>query len=98
MNIDQTKLLLSVQRALLFSITSIMRFIFVEVDSDGTLKLLVYVQNELSEDELDLLYSAAGEICGDFVELNDSDVEIVVSSDSYEGLKSLKHLVYAKAG
>ncbi len=95
MNIDQSKLLLSAQRALLFCVTSIMRFIFIEVCSDGKLKMLVYVQKELTEDELDLLYSAAGEICGDFVGLDDSDVEVVISNSSYEQIQGLKHLVYA---
>ncbi len=97
MNIDQSKLLLSSQRALLFCITSIMRFIFIEVCSDGKLKMLVYVQKELTEGELDMLYSAAGEICGDFIGLDDSDVEVVVSNSNYEQIKGLKHLVYARA-
>ncbi len=78
MSIEQSNLLLSTQRALLFCIASAMRFIFVEVFDSNKLKILAYVQSELSEDELDLLYSVAGEICGDFAELNDSDVEVVV--------------------
>ncbi|MDO6528195.1 hypothetical protein Q4519_21245 [Motilimonas sp. 1_MG-2023] len=59
--------------------------------------MLIYVQRELSEDELDMLYSAAGEICGDFVDLDDCDVEVIVSNSSFEQLQSLNHLVYARA-
>lgn len=97
MKIEQSKFLLSAQRALLFCVTSTMRLIFIEICDEGRLKMLVYVQTELSKDELDMLYSAAGEICGDFIGVDYSDVEVVVSNSSYEQIKGLKHLVYARA-
>ncbi|WP_444887287.1 hypothetical protein [Microbulbifer sp. JMSA008] len=97
MKIDRSNLLLSAQRALLFNISSAMRFISIEVSLDNKLKVLAYVQRELNEDELDMIYSAAGEICGDFVELEDSDVEVRISSSNYENVKSLKFLVFARA-
>ncbi len=97
MNVNQIELLLSVQRALLFSVTPNIRLIFIEMHADDSLKMLAYVDSEPTEDELDLLYSAAGEVCGDFVGLNESDVQFIVSAENFESLKKLKHLVYARA-
>lgn len=97
MSLDSASLQLSAQRALLFCITPSVRFISVAVTHERILNMLVYVKNQLSEDESDLLYAAAGEMCGDFIELDDSEVEVVVNNSSYDQLSHLKHLVFALA-
>ena len=95
--IENSKLRLSAQRALLFNIPLSVRLIFVELNSKNILQMLVYSDQDLSEEERDLLYSAAGEIEGDFVEIEDSDVEIIISKKSYEDIKKLESLVFARA-
>lgn len=95
--IDQKALQLSVQRALLFNIIPIVRFIFIEIDTNSILKLLIYLKNEPSNEEKDIYYAVAGEISGDFSEIDDSknEVQFIVGNSKFEDIQKLEFLVFA---
>lgn len=97
MKIDRNLLRLSAQRALLFCITPSVRFIFVGLVNEKIV-LRVYFENTPTDDEKDLMYGAIGEICGDFVEINDSSCicEFKVSNAKFEDIEQLQHCVFAR--
>lgn len=92
---NSAQLILSAQRAMLFNISQKFRMISLEVDENKTLKLLVIISSELTEEEKDLAYSMTGEIVGDFVEIEKSDVDFIVSNDPINSLERLHILMYA---
>lgn len=92
---NSAQLILSAQRAMLFNVSQKFRMISLEVDENKTLKLLVIISSELTEEEKDLAYSMAGEIVGDFVEIEKSDVDFIVSNDPINSLERLHILMYA---
>jgi len=93
---EREKLLRSAQRALLFGVTKTLRFMSLEV-RDNTLFVLVYLDDEPSEEDRDIYYGVAGEIEGDFSTLERNEVRIVVTKESYDKIEHLQHLVFARA-
>jgi len=89
------ELLLSAQRALLFNITLNVRLIFIEARAEHLI-MLVYSDIDLTDEEKDVYYSSAGEITGDFVELDTSEVFFIVTTEAYEKVDKLEHLVFAR--
>ncbi|MBD1434958.1 hypothetical protein H8B06_19210 [Sphingobacterium sp. DN00404] len=91
------KLRLSSNRALLFNVISSVKYICVKLKKEKLI-LSVYCERELTEDEKDIYYAVAGEIIGDFVELDDSltEVEFIVSNKKYEKSDCKGELVYAR--
>ncbi|SEL98315.1 hypothetical protein [Parapedobacter koreensis] len=95
--IEKTQLLLSANRALLFNIIKAVRFIFVKVE-DSILLLNVFTERSLTDDEKDIYYAMAGEISGDFEEIDDSctNVTFIVTDDEFETIEQDGQLVYAR--
>lgn len=96
--VTDTSLMLSAQRALLFAVSSSLRFLSMEVNG-AMLRMRLYLDTEPAEDEKDMYFAVSGEISGDFPELDDalSSTEFVVSSQSFDDLEHLKLLVFARA-
>ncbi|MDF1546172.1 MAG: hypothetical protein P1P88_00025 [Bacteroidales bacterium] len=96
--VERNSLLLSIQRALLFNILAYIRFIFIEVEKGPFLKIWIYSDKELNESEKEIYYSVAGEVVGDFTELNNQDVEVLffVDQSNFENIQKLTNLVYAR--
>jgi hypothetical protein len=94
---DKDKLLLSVQRALLFNILNSVRFIFIENQGDKIL-LTIYSDNELTTEEKDIYFAVLGEILGDFSNINDSASEVIfmINDIKFEKIKNQGILVYAR--
>jgi len=92
---NKGKLLLSIQRALLFNIKGCIRYIFIETEN-VCLKLWIYMDKEPIDEDYDIFYAVAEECCGDFEELLESEVQIFFSLEPMENIKHLDRLVYAR--
>ena len=97
MIIDRNQLYISALRALLFNITSSIRFIFIQSVEDKLI-LFVYTDKELSESEKDIFYAVSGEISGDFPFLDDSksEVNFVNDNNKFESIKNEGDLIFAR--
>ncbi len=93
--IDRNTLLLSTYRALLFNILQCTRFIYIDV-KEQILNMSIYVDRELSDEEKDVYYSVAGEICGDFIKLENSVVNFHLNNLKFENNLDNGILVYAR--
>ncbi len=93
---EKSRLLLSAQSALLFSVWKGLRYVSIEVLEEGVLDILVYVNAPVNSEQKDCVYSLASQIEGDFVDLNSSNVQIVASDKPYDDLKHLRCLVFAE--
>ncbi len=94
--VELASLLRSAQRAFLFNITASMRLIAID-KSDNGVDMYVSSYQELSEDEIDCVYGAAGEITGDFVELDDINVIFSVCNDETIDISQFKGtIIYAR--
>jgi hypothetical protein len=95
--INNERLLLSVQRALLFNIINSVRFIFIENKGEELL-MSVYTDTELMNEEKDIYYAVLGEILGDFTNINDaaSEVIFIVNRSAFEKINNSGILVYAR--
>lgn len=95
--IEKSRLLLSALRAMLFNVIGTVRFIFVKVD-DSVILLNVFTDRSLTDDEKDIYYAVAGEISGDFQEVDDSRTRVVfiVTSEKFEAIEHDGLLVYAR--
>lgn len=89
------ELLWSAHRALLFNVTPNTRFIFMEVRANHII-IYVYSEEELNDEELDVYYSVAAEMEGDFAEVVTSEVYFFVTTDPFENVIKLEHLLYAR--
>lgn len=96
LNIDDLKLSVAFQRALLFNVSDSMRFISCEVSNDNILNVYIYFSKKPTELDLDLIYSAAGEVCGDFPGLDNSKVKYFVDNNEFNTLKHLRLLIFAR--
>ncbi len=96
LKIKDLELVGAFQRALLFNISASMRFISCEIINEDILQVYIYFDKDPTEEELDLIYSVAGEVCGDFPGLNNSDVKHFVNNKDFNSLKHLRILVYAR--
>ncbi|SNC65912.1 hypothetical protein SAMN06265337_1432 [Hymenobacter gelipurpurascens] len=57
----------------------------------------VQLDGEPNENEKDLCFAAAAEVCGDFGEIHDSEVAFIQSIPIFDKDKHLPYLVYARA-
>jgi adenylate cyclase len=87
----------SFQRALLYNIPAGVRTISFEQKDSGDLEIWVNTATELDADARQYIYSATGEIEGDFSEINYTEVKFFVATEEIDSLKNLKHLVFAMA-
>lgn len=94
-NMDDIKILLSAQRAMLFNICPKFRMISVELMKDSTLKVLVIISESLTEEEEDLAYSFSGEIEGDYPEIVSSNVFFLLDTQKIDNLPRLKYVVFS---
>lgn len=96
MKIDETFLKLSAQRALLYNIPPTVRQISVDVSRGPLIHALVCSSFELNEDDLESIYSAFGEICGDFPDPEiDSDISFRVDSGDIMKIPRLPILLFS---
>ncbi|PDO84934.1 hypothetical protein [Kosakonia pseudosacchari] len=92
---NEVRILLSAQRAMLFNICSKFRMISLEVNGDNVLKVLIIISEALTDEEKDLAYSLSGEIEGDYPELVSSDVSFLLDTRDIDLLPRLKILVFS---
>lgn len=92
---NDVQLLLSAQRAMLFNISPKFRMISIDVDCAGVLQVLVITSSKLDEEEKDLMYSFAGEIEGDYLEISSTNVEFLVNCDDINLIPRLPTIVFS---
>ncbi|WP_373962718.1 hypothetical protein [Kosakonia sacchari] len=92
---NEVRILLSAQRAMLFNICPKFRMISLEVNADNVLKVLIIISEVLTDEEKDLAYSLSGEIEGDYPELVSSDVSFSLDTRDIDLLPRLKILVFS---
>lgn len=92
---NDARVLLSSQRAMLFNICPKFRMISLELNNNSVLKVLVIISEALTEEEKDLAYSFSGEIEGDYPEIASSDVVFLLDTRDIDLLPRLKNLVFS---
>jgi hypothetical protein len=97
MNIDIGLLYRSFQRALLFNVPRKVRVISFSHSQDKCVEILVVSEAELDQEAKDHIFTAAGEVEGDFVGLFPCKVTFEVSNEPAEALRMLDHVVFAAA-
>lgn len=97
MKIDIGMLNRSFQRALLFNIPHGVRLISYEQKNEFEIEMLVICERELNKDEKDYLYSASGEIEGDFIDIKICNVKFIVNTNIIDNIETMKHIVFAMA-
>lgn len=96
MSINSASLRLSAIRALLFNIPLNVRFISIELVEQECVNLVVYFEQNPSASDVESIYSACGEICGDFIELNEIAPKLNVSSKPYDKLDHCQYTIFAR--
>ncbi|RPD48365.1 hypothetical protein DNI29_06990 [Hymenobacter sediminis] len=87
----------SVQRALLFNIRPSFVAISVDLSDYNVFLMRVQLDIEPDEDDKDLCFAAAAEVCGDFVEIRNSEVTFITSNLICAVKDHFPALVYARA-
>jgi len=97
MNIDIGLLYRSFQRALLFNVPRKVRLISFSITQEHFIEILVVSEMDLDQEAKDHIFTAAGEVEGDFVGLFPCKITFEVSNKPAEAFRMLDHVVFAAA-
>ena len=97
LQIDWLVLRAHVQTALLFNIRPSVVCISIDWLDTNVFLMRVQLDVEPSEDDKDMYYGAAAEVCGHFASNVSSEVSFISSTSIYAANQHLERLVYARA-
>lgn len=97
MSIEKGLLYRAFQRALLFNIPRGTRMISFAHKNDKEIHVLVVSDADLNQEERDHIFTAAGEVVGDFVDLMSCHVDFLTSDNPIDELPMLENVVFAMA-
>lgn len=86
----------SAQRALIYNIPPDVRQISVDISQAPLIRAVVCSNKPLSEDDIESIYSAFGEICGDFPDPHtDSEVSFIVDQGDIMSVYKLPIVIFS---
>jgi hypothetical protein len=97
MNVEKGLLYRAFQRALLFNIPRGTRVISFAYKNDKEIRVLVVSDADFNQEDRDHIFTAVGEVVGDFLDLTSCHVDFLTSDGPIDELPTLKNVVFAMA-